>query len=174
MVNPWSLIQRSSQTQEFVSQGGEWLGVSPLKDHHKKKLLPIVRKYEHLHRSLKVTRNEYGMLDDFLRQIRKHDYKLDKADFDVIGDIVIETGASFDPGLLESIAMHIEDFLNQVHLFFVLPYRQLDHSVPISAAGCLTSDTWRSKISRFFCVYRHSKKLFDVIISDNVVKEIIF
>jgi hypothetical protein len=148
MVNPWSLIQRSSQTQEFVSQGGEWLGVSPLKDHHKKKLLPIVRKYEHLHRSLKVTRNEYGMLDDFLRQIRKHDYKLDKADFDVIGDIVIETGASFDPGLLESITMHIEDFLNQVHLFFVPPYRQLDHSVPISAAGCLTSDTWRSKI---FC-----------------------
>ena len=81
-------------------------GGSPLKDHHKKKLLPIVRKYEHLHRSLKVTRNEYGMLDDFLRQIRKHDYKLDKADFDVIGDIVIDTGASFDPGLLESIAMH--------------------------------------------------------------------
>jgi hypothetical protein len=53
-----------------------------------------------------------------LRQIRKYDYKLDKADLDVIGDIVTETGASFDQELLESIAMHIEDFLNQVRVIF--------------------------------------------------------
>jgi hypothetical protein len=93
-------------------------GGSPLKDHHKKKLLPIIAKYEHIHPSLMVTRNEYGMLDDFLLQIRKHDYKLDKADLNVIGNIVTETGASFDQRLLESIAMHIEDFLNQVRVIF--------------------------------------------------------
>jgi hypothetical protein len=93
-------------------------GGSPLKDRYKKKLLSIIAKYEHLHPSLWVTRNEYGMLYDFLRQIRKYDYKLDKADLDVIGDIVTETGASFDQDLLESIAMHIEDFLNQVRVIF--------------------------------------------------------
>jgi hypothetical protein len=93
-------------------------GGSPLKDHRKKKLLPIVQKYEHLHPSLNVTRNEYGMLDDFLQQIREHDYKLDKADLDVIGHIVTETGVTFDQGLLESIAMHIEDFLNRVRVIF--------------------------------------------------------
>lgn len=93
-------------------------GGSPLKDHHKKKLLPIIRKYEHLHPSLRVTQNEYRMLDDFLLQVRKHDYKLHKADLDVIGDVVTETGASFDQGLLESIAMHIEDFLNHVRVIF--------------------------------------------------------
>ena len=56
------------------------------------------------------------MLDDFLRQIRKHDYRLDKDDLCVIGEVVSETGAGFDQEFLESIAMHIEDFLNHLSI----------------------------------------------------------
>jgi hypothetical protein len=91
---------------------------SPLKDHSKKKLLPMISKYESEHPNLSVTRNEYGMLDEFLRQVRKHDYRLGKDDLTIIGKVVSETGTSFDQELLESISTHIEDILMQVSVIF--------------------------------------------------------
>jgi phosphomannomutase len=93
-------------------------GISPLKDHNKKKLLPIIAKYEHRYPSLKITRNEYEMLDDFLRQTRDRHYKLDKDDVRIVSDIVSGTGVSVDEEFIESIAMHFDNFLEQVAIIF--------------------------------------------------------
>jgi hypothetical protein len=93
-------------------------GTFRLKDYNKKKLLPVIAKYEKRYPDLKITRNEFGMLDDFLQQIREHDYRLDKDDVCIIRDIVSGTGISVDEEFMESIAKHIEDYLRQVAVIF--------------------------------------------------------
>lgn len=67
-----------------------------------------------MYSKLRVIENDYLMLDDFLIQVKRLGIKLDKADADRLSDIVSSFGIRIDEEFLESIAQHLEDFLNKV------------------------------------------------------------
>jgi hypothetical protein len=86
----------------------------PLSDFHKKTFLPMKSKYEGLH-LLKVTNNDYEMLNDFYQQIRNKGIKFEKPDLDAFGEIVASSGGiEITEESLESIADSIEDFTREV------------------------------------------------------------
>ena len=76
-------------------------------------------KYEKRYSNIRVTANDYEMLDDFLRQIRRQSIRLDKGDVTKLGDIVSSYGISIDEEYLESIAEHLEDFMKEVAAILV-------------------------------------------------------
>lgn len=115
-ITPWGIsLHRGVIVKKMDAFG-------PLKEPQKTRFLAIKNKYEARYSELKVTNNDYEMLDDFLLQIRSHDIKLDldrneddnKTDLDKLGDIVSSRGVSIDEEFLESIARHIEDFMKEV------------------------------------------------------------
>jgi hypothetical protein len=86
----------------------------PLKDKHKKIFFPMKSKYEGLY-SLKVTNNDYEMLNDFYQQIRRGGFKLETSDLEHLGGIVSSSGGmEITEESLESIADHLEDFTRDV------------------------------------------------------------
>jgi hypothetical protein len=86
----------------------------PLSDFHKKAFLPMKLKYERLH-SLKVTNNDYEMLNDFYQQIRRNGIKLDEDDLVKLGEIISSHGGIYiTEEFIESIANHLEDFMKEV------------------------------------------------------------
>jgi hypothetical protein len=85
-----------------------------LKDMNKKIFFPMKSKYERLY-SLKVTNNDYEMLNDFYQQIRTGGVKLETPDLDHLGDIVSSSGGiEITEESIESIADHLEDFTRDV------------------------------------------------------------
>jgi hypothetical protein len=104
-------------------------GISPLKGSNKDKFLEIKRKYEKRLSYLKIPENDYEMLNDFVRAIRKHDTHIeqsqkgkkgqkDKGDLEILGDMVQYSGIVIDEEYLDSIASHIEDFLQETASIF--------------------------------------------------------
>ena len=86
----------------------------PLNDKNKKIFFPMKSKYEGLY-SLKVTNNDYEMLNDFYQQIRRGGFRLDKPDLDDLGNFVSSSGGiEITEESLESIADHLEDFTKEV------------------------------------------------------------
>lgn len=77
----------------------------------------IKNNYETRH-NFRVTENDYISLDQFLREIRRRGIKLDDRDFDKIRNIVSSFGITIDEEFLESIAQHLEDFMNDVSAVF--------------------------------------------------------
>lgn len=98
-------------------------GIFPLDGRYKERFLEIKRKYEERY-SFKIPENDYEMLNDFVRAIRKHDARIEegqknkKGDLDVLGDIVQHSGVVVDEEYLESIASHIEVFLQETASIF--------------------------------------------------------
>jgi hypothetical protein len=87
----------------------------PLSADHKKIFLPMKSKYEGLYPTLKVTDNDYEMLNDFYQQIRRERIKLEKKDLDDLGDIVSSSGGiRVTEEFLECMANHLEDFTKEV------------------------------------------------------------
>lgn len=86
----------------------------PLSDFHKKTFLPMKSKYEGLY-SLKVTDNDYEMLNDFYQQIRRNGIKLEEDDLVKLGEIISSHGGIYlTEEFLESIANNLEDFMKEV------------------------------------------------------------
>jgi hypothetical protein len=67
---------------------------------------------------LQITGNDNQMLDEFLRGIRKSDKRLKDEDIRTMQRIVNRHGATVDAEYLESIASHIENFLQETVSIF--------------------------------------------------------
>ena len=62
------------------------------------------------------------MLNDFVLAITKYDIRLDKEHLKKLGDIIQTWGVSVNVDYLESIAKHIEDFLQETASIFKHDY----------------------------------------------------
>jgi hypothetical protein len=104
-------------------------GISPLEGSNKDKFLEMKRKYEKRYSYLNIPKkadseNDFEMLNDFVRAIRKHDTRIEqgqkgkKGDLEILGDIVQYSGIVVDEEYLDSIASHIEDFLQETASIF--------------------------------------------------------
>jgi hypothetical protein len=113
-ITPWGI----SRQRGVIIIKTDTLGA--LEEPQKTRFLAIKNKYEDRHPELRVTNNDYEMLDDFLLQIRRQGIKLDldkvdnKTDVERLGDIVSSRGVSIGEEFLESIARHIDDSMKEV------------------------------------------------------------
>ena len=60
----------------------------------------------------------YVSLDEFLRQIRRLNIKLDEEDVNKLRNIVSSFGIIIDEEFLESIAKHLEEFMREIVAIF--------------------------------------------------------
>jgi hypothetical protein len=99
-------------------------GISPLDGRHKERFLEIKRKCEGRYSFIRIPDNPFEMLTDFVREIRRNDIRLDKGqkdkkgDLEILDDIVQYSGIVVEEEYLESIACHIEDFLQETASIF--------------------------------------------------------
>ena len=94
------------------------VGVSPLRGENKETFLIIKREYEKRDPRLKILENDYEMLTDFVLAIAKHDIRLDGSHLEKLSNIVQTSGVNVSVDYLESIAKHIEDFLQETASIF--------------------------------------------------------
>jgi hypothetical protein len=93
-------------------------GYGGLEGQSKAVFLDIKGKYEMGCPNLRVIDREYETPDEFLRQIRRLNIKLDDPDVNKLRNIVAAFGITIDEEFLESIARHLEDFMKEVaHIF---------------------------------------------------------
>jgi hypothetical protein len=98
-------------------------GVSALDGRHKEMFLKIKRKYEELYSCLNIPENPFEMLNDFIREIRRNDVRLEKSqkakkgDLDFLGDIVQYSSIVVDEEYRDSVASHIDDFQEAASIF---------------------------------------------------------
>ena len=86
----------------------------PLSDKHKKIFLPMKSKYEGLYPNLKVTENDYEMLNDFYQQVRRERIRIEEKDLEDLGNIVSSSGGiQVTEEFLECILDHLEDFTKE-------------------------------------------------------------
>jgi hypothetical protein len=93
-------------------------GISRLQGLDKDEFLLIKREYEKRCSSLRIPENDFEMMNDFRREIRKYDIRLDDPHLGKILGIAKKSGARLDGECLEFIASHIEDFLRATASIF--------------------------------------------------------
>jgi hypothetical protein len=93
-------------------------GISPLQGEHKEEFLSLKGDYEKRYSDLVIPENDYQMLNHFVREIRRYDMRLEEGDLEKLGRIVQRSGIIVDEDYLESIASHIEDFLQETASIF--------------------------------------------------------
>lgn len=87
-------------------------GISPLQGQDKESFLQIKRHYENRYPGMNIPENDYEILNDFLREIRKREIRLDSPHLEKIGWIIKRSSIHVDTEYLESIARNIEEFLH--------------------------------------------------------------
>jgi hypothetical protein len=93
-------------------------GITPLQGQDKEDFLKIKREYERRYPAFKVPENDYEMMNDFLRGIRKYKISLEKHHLKTIGRIVSNSGTTVSIEDLVSLAGSIEDFLQKCASIF--------------------------------------------------------
>ena len=78
------ITSMSVSSREGVSSD-QWSNIWSAKDRHKKIFLSMKAKYESSSPTLKVTNNDYEMVNDLFQQIRREKIKLEKNDLDDLG-----------------------------------------------------------------------------------------
>jgi len=94
------------------------VGISPLQGEDKDDFLRIKRTYETRDPRIKILENDYEMLNDFVLAITQYDVRLDDPDLICLGKIIQTSGVRVNVYYLESIAKHIEDFLQETASIF--------------------------------------------------------